>query len=157
MLRWSAFISSMFSVKSLLVFIVPEVLPPSYLLVPKISHCTHFWLRPTISCKAHLYSFYLRPQTGTLCQPTVFHKQGSKFLILSLTLTLSFTSSFLRLPIAVSPHILRRLFTSLTSLTLSNRYSENSSLNLKFCVGFCNVNWNSYDKNEENLIFHFYL
>ena len=35
-----------------------------------------------------------------------------------------------------------------TSLTLSNRYSENSNLNLKFCVALCNAILKSYAKNE---------
>ena len=36
-------------------------------------------------------------------------------------------------------------------LTLSNRYSENSNFNLKFCVVLCNAILKSYAKNEENL------
>ena len=40
-------------------------------------------------------------------------------------------------------------------VTLSNRFFENSNLNLKFCVALCNAVWKSYAKNEENLYFHF--
>ena len=42
-----------------------------------------------------------------------------------------------------------------TFLTLSNRYSENSNLSLKFYVGLCIAIWKSYAKNEENLFFNF--
>ena len=41
------------------------------------------------------------------------------------------------------------------NLTLSNQYSENSSLNLKFCVALCNATWKSNTKNAENPFFFF--
>ena len=41
------------------------------------------------------------------------------------------------------------------TLTLSNRYSKYSNLNLKFCVALWNAIWKSYTKNEENLFFDF--
>ena len=40
-------------------------------------------------------------------------------------------------------------------LTLSNRTSENSNLNLKYCVALFNVIRKSYTKNEENTFFHY--
>ena len=39
--------------------------------------------------------------------------------------------------------------TSLLLLTLSNRYSENSNLNLKFGVVLCNASWKSYATNKD--------
>jgi len=41
------------------------------------------------------------------------------------------------------------------TLTLSSRYSENPSLNLKFCVALCNAILKSHAKNEENLYISF--
>ena len=38
---------------------------------------------------------------------------------------------------------------------VTNRFSENSNLNLKFCLSLCNAIWKSCAKSEENLFFHF--
>ena len=43
------------------------------------------------------------------------------------------------------------------SVNLFKRYSENSNLNLKFCVVICNAILKSYAQNKENTFFTFYF
>ena len=45
---------------------------------------------------------------------------------------------------------------SFFSLTITNRWSKNSTFTFKFCVSPCNAIWKSYAKNEENPFFEFF-
>ena len=68
-----------------------------------------------------------------------------------------FLPSFRYFPKSVMLDLVGMCLPVITTLTFSNRYSENSNSNVKFCFLLCNALWKSYVKNEENLFLIFFL